>query len=137
VKFSVNTLCPCGSQKKYKKCCKIFHDGKIPSSALELMKSRYSAYAVGNWEYIINTTHVNNPDYSNNPYSWENSIKQFIKQTNFNSLEIISHTQGMLESYVTFRANIDINKVDSSFEEKSKFVKENDKWFYLSGEFSQ
>ncbi|MCT7612512.1 SEC-C metal-binding domain-containing protein [Aliarcobacter butzleri] len=26
MKISVNSLCPCGSLKKYKKCCKIFHD---------------------------------------------------------------------------------------------------------------
>jgi len=137
VKFSVNSLCPCGSEKKYKKCCKIFHDGQNPKNALLLMKSRYSAYAVGNSRYIINTTHINNKEYTTDKITWEESIKQFMNDTDFKSLEIIDFTDGFIEAYVTFKASIDINKNDSSFTEKSKFVKQNDKWFYLSGEFSQ
>ncbi len=39
-------LCPCNSRKKYRDCCKILHDGGFPESALALMRSRYSAYAL-------------------------------------------------------------------------------------------
>ena len=137
MKFSVNSLCPCGSKKKYKKCCKIFHDGKIPNTALELMKSRYCAYSVGNSKYIMNTTHVLNCDYSENKNTWEKHIKQFMTDTSFNSLEIIEFIDGLTESYVTFKANIEINNIDSSFVEKSKFVKEKSRWFYLSAEFNK
>ena len=137
MKFPVNSLCPCGSKKKYKKCCKIFHDGQNPKNALELMKSRYSAYVVGNSNYIMQSTHVNNVDCNSDKNSWERSINQFITDTVFNSLEIIDFTDGLSEAYVTFKANIEINEKDSSFCEKSKFVKQNDKWYYLSGEFSQ
>ena len=56
MKFSPNNPCPCGSGKKYKKCCQIYHKGKIAKSALELMKSRYSAFAVGDIDYIIKTS---------------------------------------------------------------------------------
>ncbi len=135
MKFSVNSLCPCGSQNKYKKCCKIFHDGKNPKNALELMKSRYSAYAVGNSKYIMDTTDINNKEYNSHRISWEQNIQNFMKDSDFKSLEIIEFIDGMIEAYVTFKANIDINKNDSSFCEKSKFVKQNDKWLYLSGEF--
>jgi len=48
MKFSVNNPCPCGSGKKYKKCCGILHKGVIAKDALELMKSCYSAFAVDN-----------------------------------------------------------------------------------------
>ena len=137
MKYSVNSACPCGSEKKYKKCCKVFHDGINPKNALELMKSRYSAYAVGNSHYIMDTTHENNSEYRQDKISWENNIRQFINDTEFKSLEIIEFVDGFIEAYVTFKANIDINKKDSSFREKSKFVKQNDKWYYLSGEFSQ
>ena len=136
MKFSVNSLCPCGSKKKYKKCCKIFHNGTNPKNALELMKSRYSAYVVGNCNYIIHTTHVDNGDYTNDKITWEKSIKRFMSETCFKSLEIIDFIDGSIEAYVTFKANIEINNLDSSFTEKSKFVKQNDKWYYLSGEFS-
>ena len=61
MKLSVNSICPCGSLKKYKKCCKLFHDNiKKPSNALELMKSRFSAFAFFKSDYIIKTTHQKN-----------------------------------------------------------------------------
>ena len=137
MKFSVNASCPCGSKKKYKKCCKIFHNGILPKTALELMKSRYSAYAVGDSKYIINTTHVLNNDYSEDKKTWENNIKNFMKDTNFNALEILEFIDGNTKAYVTFKASIDINGVDSTFNEKSKFIKENEKWLYVNGDFNQ
>ena len=137
MKFPVNTSCPCGSEKKYKKCCKLFHDGKTPNTALELMKSRYSAYAVGDSKYIMKTTHKNNNDFTPDSKLWEENINGFIKDTQFKSLEIIEFIDGLEIAFVTFKANIDINNNDSSFTEKSKFVKQDNKWVYLSGDFSQ
>jgi len=130
-------MCPCGSNKKYKKCCKIFHNGTLPKTALELMKSRYSAYAVGDSKYIMNTTHILNTDYSEDKKIWEENIQNFIKDSNFNALEILEFEDGTPESFVTFKANIDINGVDSTFTEKSKFIKENEKWLYVNGDFNQ
>ena len=130
-------MCPCGSKKKYKKCCKIFHNGTFPKTALELMKSRYSAYAVGDSKYIINTTHVLNNDYSEDKKTWENNIKNFMKDTNFKALEILEFIDETSEAYVTFKASIDINGADSTFTEKSKFIKENEKWLYVNGDFNQ
>ncbi len=78
MKFSVNESRPCGSLKKYKKCCKPFHDKiTFPKTALELMKSRYSAFAVANSDYIIFTTHQNNPDFTTDLKSWTNDILNF------------------------------------------------------------
>ncbi len=136
MKFSSNYLCPCGSKKKYKKCCKIFHNGSNPSNAKELMKSRYSAYAVNNAKYIINTTHKDNSDYLIDKRTWKKNIQDFINETNFKSLEVLEFIDGLEVAFVTFKANIYINSKDSSFTEKSKFVKKNGKWLYLSGDFS-
>ncbi len=52
-KPSPNLPCPCGSGLKYKKCCQKYHKGALPSTALLLMKSRYSAYALGLADYIM------------------------------------------------------------------------------------
>lgn len=135
MKFPPNNLCPCGSQKKYKKCCKTFHDGTLPKSALELMKSRYSAYAVGKNEYIINTTHETNKDFSTDIKSWNSDILNFCENTKFEKLEIINFIDGVEESFVTFKANLIQQNQDVSFTEKSRFLKVNDKWFYVDGEF--
>lgn len=101
------------------------------------MKSRYSAYATNNPEYIINTTHKLNNEYVEQKWLWEENIKQFIKDTQFNSLDILEFIDGEDEAYVTFKANIAINEKDSSFIEKSKFLKVENKWLYLNGEISQ
>ena len=136
MKFSANDNCPCGSLVKYKKCCKPFHENiKTPITALELMKSRYCAYAIEKSEYIILTTHQNNRDFNTDTKAWNNDILDFSKNTKFEKLEILEFIDGQTESFVTFKANITQNKQDVSFVEKSRFVKENGKWQYIDGQF--
>lgn len=136
MKLYVNSLCPCGSLKKYKKCCRIFHDNiKNPSNALELMKSRFSAFAFCKSDYIIKTTHQQNCDFSLNTSSWRDDIKKFSKNTSFEKLEILDFIDGEIESFVTFKATLFQNKKDISFIEKSRFLKESNIWLYVDGEF--
>lgn len=135
MKFPPNSPCPCGSNKKFKKCCKIFHDGQLPLNALELMKSRYSAYKVGNSDYIIKTTHKNNSDFTTDIISWKASIEEFSKYSSFEGLEILDFIDGQNEAYVTFKARIFQDKQEVFFTEKSRFLKENGMWFYVDGEF--
>ena len=125
MKFSANDNCPCGSLIKYKKCCKPFHENiKTPINALELMKSRYCAYAIEKSEYIILTTHQNNRDFNTDTKVWNNDILDFSRNTKFEKLEILEFIDGQTESFVTFKANITQNIQDVSFIEKSRFVKE-------------
>lgn len=136
MKFTVNSLCPCGSLKKYKKCCKIFHDKiKNPSTALELMKSRFSAFVFCKSNYIIKTTHKDNPDFSTDILNWKKDIELFSVNTDFVKLEILEFIEAEFESFVTFKATLFQNKNDISFIEKSRFRKENNFWLYVDGEF--
>jgi len=134
-KYSVNDKCPCGSNLKYKKCCQSFHKGKLPSTALELMKSRYSAYVLKDVKYIINTTDVNNPDFTNDTTSWAKDIEEFCVNSDFKGLGILEFIPGDEISYVKFNVNLYIQNQDQSFTEKSKFVKVNNKWLYQSATF--
>ena len=123
MKLSVNSICPCGSLKKYKKCCKLFHDDiKKPSNALELMKSRFSAFAFCKSDYIIKTTHQKNCDFSLNTSSWIADIEQFCKNTSFENLEILDFIDSEIESFVTFKATLFQNKKDISFIENPAFL---------------
>lgn len=133
--FNEHSSCPCGSKKTYLNCCKIFHDGKNPSNALELMKSRFTAFAVGNIDYIINTTHENNIEYSRDKSKWRDDIQDVVNSTDFNSLEIVEFIDGEEEAYVTFKLGLKQKGLDTSFTEKSKFLKIDGKWLYRSGEF--
>lgn len=136
MKLTVNSPCPCGSPLKYKKCCKVFHDNiKNPLNALELMKSRFSAYAFKQSNYIIKTTHKENQDYSENILEWKKEIEIFSSNTDFDKLEILEFIKGEIESFVTFRATLFQNKNDVSFIEKSRFKKEDNIWLYVDGQF--
>ena len=135
MKISGNSFCPCGSMKKFKKCCKIFHMGENPKTALELMKSRYSAFVAHNTAYIMKTTHKQNEDYSNDIKVWEESISNFSEHTDFKRLEIYDFKEEENIAYVTFKATIFQGAIDISFVEKSKFLKEDGVWLYHSGEF--
>ncbi len=136
MKFSPNNICPCGSLKKYKKCCKPFHDKiTFPKTALELMKSRFSAFAVLIADYIIFTTHENNSDYISDLKSWNQDIMNFSKNTRFERLEILDFIKGEVESFVTFKATLFQDNTDISFIEKSRFLKVEEKWLYVDGQF--
>ena len=60
----VTTTCPCSSGLQYDACCGPYHQKtqQLPD-ATSLMRSRYSAYALGNIEYIMDTTSPTSPDY--------------------------------------------------------------------------
>eukprot|EP01029_Cantina_marsupialis_P005913 TRINITY_DN164121_c0_g1_i2.p2 TRINITY_DN164121_c0_g1~~TRINITY_DN164121_c0_g1_i2.p2 ORF type:complete len:138 (-),score=20.61 TRINITY_DN164121_c0_g1_i2:669-1082(-) len=137
MKISGNAFCPCGSQKKFKKCCRVFHYGQSPTNALELMKSRYSAYAANDSSYIINTTHRDNKDYTSDFDKWKDSIHEFFDHTEFKKLEVLDFIDGEDEAYVTFKATLFQGAIDISFTEKSRFLKANNIWLYHSGEFIQ
>jgi len=132
MKISVNQPCPCGSGKKYKKCCQVFHKGKLPSNALELMKSRYSAYATSNYKYIVETTHKENGEYTSNTKEWGRSILEFCKNCDFISLDILEFIDGDIEAFVKFKVTIYCGEDDSSFYEKSRFLKVKGSWLYHS-----
>lgn len=126
-------LCPCGSGKHYQDCCQLYHEGvRYPETALELMKSRYSAYAKSKVDYIIATTHPENSSYRLNRAIWRKEIGDFCTHTNFEKLEIVDFEEGEI-SFVTFIARLSQRGRDVSFQEKSRFEKKDGKWLYLSG----
>lgn len=50
--------CPCGAGDSYGRCCLRLHAGEREAgTAEELMRSRYSAYAVNDVEYLWRTWH--------------------------------------------------------------------------------
>lgn len=121
--------CPCGTGKEYGACCKPFHQGGLPRSALELMRSRYSAYALNLPEYIIATTHPENPQ--------DNDLKkiaEFCTHTTFKKLEIIDFQEKGDVATVTFVAHLAQDGKDFSLSERSTFEKVDGKWLYLNGE---
>ncbi|MFA6916827.1 MAG: YchJ family metal-binding protein [Parachlamydiales bacterium] len=127
--------CPCHSGQPYNSCCEPFHKGKSPENALQLMRSRYSAYALGLADYIIQTTHPSNPNYTHNFGEWTANILIFSKETDFKDLKILDFEDNPTISYVTFQAILTNKGLDSGFTEKSRFIKNKGQWLYVDGKF--
>lgn len=126
-------LCPCHSGMLYSICCKPYHEGKLAENALKLMRSRYCAYALHLADYIINTTHPQNPLYLSNAADWKQKILKAYADTRFEGLEILEFLDGKENAYVTFRAHLKAPLRDVSFTEKSHFEKIQDHWLYKEG----
>lgn len=127
--------CPCHSGKSYQECCSLYHEGfKLPESSEKLMRSRYSAYALGLSNYIIATTHPANPAYEQNRDTWKKGIEEFSKNITFAGLTIEATEDKNNEGTVTFYARLLESGKDVSFREKSQFEKVNGKWLYKSGQ---
>jgi len=108
----------------------------LPPTALDLMRSRYSAYALSKVSYIIETTHPQSPYFEKDVSKWEKGVRQFCNTTRFVKLEILHpkypdpsdptvHFIAYLEQGAPFQLN-----------EKSHFEKLDGKWLYLSGSFT-
>jgi len=128
-------ICPCGSKIPYDTCCKKYHLGKAAvTNALDLLRSRYSAYVMNAGEYIIKTTHPKSKLYDEDLERWSDSITFFSENTDFEKLEILDFQDGKKEAHATFIAHLSQNGKDCSFQEKSRFIKENGLWTYFSAE---
>lgn len=49
--------CPCGSKLAYAACCGPLHEGAPAPTAERLMRSRFSAFALGNAAYLLASWH--------------------------------------------------------------------------------
>lgn len=120
--------CYCASQKNFDECCEPFIIGaKNATTALELMCSRYSAYATHAADYLLATTHI-----SERKYYSKSEILNWAKCNQWLKLEIIN----VAENKVEFKAYFLDSKLQKQIHhELSTFKLENGSWFYVDGEF--
>jgi peptide deformylase len=126
--------CPCFSGESYDKCCKTLHLGKKAENARQLMRSRYSAYALCMPDYIINTTHPASPEYHEDRAKWKRAISSFSQSTKFEGLDLVDFQENGNTAMVIFVAKITQKKRDESFTEKSFFEKIHGRWYYRTGQ---
>lgn len=129
--MSFKILCPCYSNRLYEECCRPYHEGEKPPNALALMRSRYSAYALNLPDYIIKTTHAQNPHYRKDFFAWHLEIARFSTSTTFKDLEILEFQEGNEKATVLFVATLVQNGCPYFKRENSLFVKAKDHWLYL------
>ncbi|MEV4441872.1 YchJ family metal-binding protein [Streptomyces sp. NPDC049577] len=117
--------CPCGLGAAYRDCCGVFHGGRGAAPTAErLMRSRYSAFVVGDAAYLLRTWHS-----STRPRALD-----FDPDIRWTGLEILATSDGSAfhsEGTVEFRAHCRAHGQEDSQHELSRFVREDGRWVYL------
>jgi SEC-C motif-containing protein len=119
--------CPCGTGVPYDACCGPAHTGSAPAPTAEkLMRSRYSAFALGDAEYLLRTWHASTRPASLRLDSSRRWAGLTIDATDGGGL---LHKTGTVE----FTASYEDGAFHGSQHEKSSFVREDGQWFYVDG----
>jgi len=121
--------CPCCSGKAFAVCCAPYLDGKsTPRTVKQLMRSRYTAFALGGQgDYLLRTWHPRTA-----PAISAQALGQ--ADTQWTGLEIIASQQRGDHGVVEFRASlIDAAGESAVHHETSTFLREGGRWLYLSG----
>jgi SEC-C motif-containing protein len=116
--------CPCGLGDDYDACCGRLHAGTPAPTAESLMRSRYSAYAVGDAGYLLRTWHP-----SGRP--WTLTLDPALQWTRLAVLE--THDGGLFDAAgtVRFRAVYRQGGQRGVLAETSRFVRKDGLWTYL------
>ena len=126
--------CPCGSGRDLSACCAPFHAGQSAPTAEALMRSRYTAFAIGNMDYL-NKTAV--PEMRAASNSAENKAEG--KPPRWLGLRILRTVKGGVDDdtgQVEFVAEYRQNGKLHSLHELSDFRRIDGAWFFAASEFN-
>jgi SEC-C motif-containing protein len=116
--------CPCGLPATYAECCRGLHRGERAAATAELlMRSRFSAFSVGDAAYLLRTWHP-----ADRPPRVD-----LEKGLRWERLEILGGTGGSAfhtEGTVRFRAHYVEQGRPGQLEENSRFVRLDGRWVY-------
>ena len=113
------SVCPCGSDLGYASCCGPLHDGAPAASPEALMRSRFSAFALGREEYLLASWH---------PSTRPEAI-DLDDGTEWRRLQIVDLSGDVVE----FRASYRDAEGAGVLHERSRFALEGGRWLYVDG----
>jgi SEC-C motif-containing protein len=131
---SRNAPCPCGSGRKAKACCGPALDGRPAPTAEALMRSRYTAYAVGAVAHVMATTAPESPHRGADPAAWRDELRAYCAAVTFEGLQVREAREEGDRATVTFSARLRAGDRDLSFGERSRFVRRDGRWLYVDGD---
>ncbi len=121
------TACPCLSGMPYDECCGPLHRGESTAATAEaLMRSRFSAYALGDVAHVRRTWHP-----GTRPADLE-----LDPELRWYRLDLLATSRGGLldgSGTVEFRAYFRSPGGAGSQHEVSRFVREGGRWLYVDG----
>lgn len=123
--------CPCCSGLQYSLCCGRYLSGEeIPASPEALMRSRYTAYSRHDVDYLLATWHS-----THRSAELRQALSENASLTRWQGLNIVACEAGshVNEAYVTFFARYVENERSGAVYERSRFVREDQRWYYIDG----
>ena len=128
VKIEPN-LCPCSTGKAYQDCCEPLHDGsRAAQNAEQLMRSRYSAFAKQNVDYLVATM-----DPATRARFNADEARHWMTSSDFVGLEILEFSEESKTAYVEFKAWFQEKsplQERQVHHERSLFRKKDGAWYY-------
>ncbi len=116
--------CPCASELPYANCCAPLHaQAQLADTPQALMRARYSAYALGDVDYLLATWHP-----STAPGELELGLTKWV------GLEVLHAQQSGDAGVVEFVARYKVNGKAQKLHEISRFVCEQGHWLYIDGQ---
>ncbi|MDN5511596.1 YchJ family protein [Acinetobacter sp.] len=122
------TQCPCG-RGDYASCCQPLHLGQAQAqSAEQLMRSRYSAFAKHEIDYIVKTTVLGQQQALDVA-----AIADWSKANQWLKLEVVQAQEKLDKQHaqVEFKAHYHDGKQAQVHHEISHFVKHEGAWYFL------
>lgn len=125
--------CPCGSLNPYAMCCGPLHHGaRTANTAVELMRSRYAAYAKGELVYLVDTLH---------PDKRDDALLSRLAESNagvrWTGLSVLATARGKAGDdvgSVEFEAHYVGPDGAGALKERSRFVRHDGDWVYVEPE---
>jgi len=127
-------VCACHSGRTYDACCAPYHRGEREAQGpVDLMRSRYAAFALGEAEYLVRTLHGDHADRGLPRADLLRSLKSARERLRYPSLVILDSRHDGGTGEVLFSAGLTESGRDQSFVELSDFAHDGTGWRYVSG----
>lgn len=137
IQIPKNQPCPCFSGLKYEACCEPFLNQETskkqkPKTAEQLLRSRYTAFVIGDVDYIVSTHHSQTSSEIN-----RDEIMQWSHQSEWHGLKILQKEAGEAkdnQGTIIFHAQYTANDKLNDHFEKAIFEKEDGQWKFKDGQ---
>jgi SEC-C motif-containing protein len=119
--------CPCGSERAYLACCGALHSGaRLAETPEELMRSRYSAYARHDADYLLRTWHPRT-----RPAAGELTFDDRLRWI---GLEIVGASGSEVDFVAVYETEHEGERTMGALAEHARFERRGGRWVYVDGD---
>lgn len=128
---SAASACPCGSGATYGRCCRRLHAREAhATTATDLMRSRYSAYAVGDTDYLLRTWHP----------ATRPAALHLDPARQLTGLRVLDAEAGGADDetgVVRYRVSSRAHGREGGYVERGRFARRGRRWVYVDGDIEE